>query len=81
MVGLELGKFFEVNMELGSWYAILGFALIVIAFGERFIVYKMLVGQGGWLPEKAGLLANVISGVTLAAGVILILVNFASSRH
>jgi hypothetical protein len=68
-------------MELGTWYAILGVALVIIAFGERFIVYKVLVGQGGWLPEKAGLLANVVSGVTLLAGVILILVNFVSSRH
>jgi hypothetical protein len=68
-------------MELGSWYAILGVALVIIAFGERFIVYKILVGQGQMLPEKAGLLANIVSGITLAAGVILIVINFATSHR
>jgi len=67
-------------MELGSWYAILGVALMIIAFGERFIIYKILVGQGT-LPERAGLLANVVSGVSFAAGLVLILVNFFASHH
>ena len=62
-------------MELGTWYVILGVALIIIAFGERFIIYKFLVGQGQVLPEKAGMIANIACGATAAIGVICILVN------
>ena len=68
-------------MELGSWYMILGVALIFIAFGVRFIAYRVLVGQSRWLPEKAGKMANMLCGITAGAGVLLIVGNYLTAHH
>lgn len=68
-------------MELGSWYVILGVILILISLGERIILYKVLVGQARWLPEKASKLANIAAGITALAGVIVIVANAVLARH
>ncbi len=68
-------------MELSSWYTILGVAIIVIAVIERFVIYKVLVGSNRWLPEKASRLANLSSGITLLAGVAILIGNAVLSKH
>jgi hypothetical protein len=68
-------------MDVSNWYVILGVALILIAFGERFVIYKLLVGQSRWLPEKASKVANVSCVITLVAGIALICGNALLAKH
>lgn len=68
-------------MELTSWYMILGVAIMAIAILERFIVYKVLVDQKRWLPEKATKLANLSCGITFFAGVLVLIGNAVLSRR
>lgn len=68
-------------MDVSVWYVILGIAIVIIAVIERFVVYQVLVGVRGWLPEKAGTLANICSGASLLCGIIVLVGNAVLSRR
>ena len=68
-------------MDVSSWYVILGIVILVIAVGERFVIYKVLVGQNRWLPEKASKVANLSCLVTIVVGLALICGNALLAKH
>ena len=68
-------------MDVSAWYVSLGIAVVVIAIIQRFIVYKILVGNRQWLPEKAAGMSNLCSGLTLLAGMAALVINAVLSRR
>jgi hypothetical protein len=68
-------------MDTLGLYAVLSVAAIVIAVGLRFIVYTLLVKNGGWLPEKATKVANTTSVVVVVVSLMAICGNAVMSNH
>ena len=68
-------------MDVSVWYWILGAGVIFIAVIERFVIYSLLVLRKQWLPEKAGSVANICSGITLLVGIAALAGNAVLSRR
>ncbi len=68
-------------MEVTTWYVILTLAVLVIAVAERFVIYRVLVNQNRVLPEKAVKVANIVSGITIGIGGLLLIGNMLLSKH
>lgn len=55
-----------------GWYVILSVAIIIISVVLRFTTYTFLVHQSRWLPEKARTAANIVSGIVIGIGIIVL---------
>ena len=68
-------------MDTLGLHGLIAVGAIVIGVFLRFIVYRVLVNNSRWLPEKATKVANITSMAVIGVALVAIVANLMLNAH